>query len=326
MSHASPLVSVIIRSMDRQTLDRTLASVAAQDYPCLEAVVVAACGPHHRDLPGRVGRVPVRLVRSDSPLSRPHAANAGLDAARGDLLNLLDDDDDWLPQHAGTLVRALAGAPDVGLAYSQSLLLDANEQPIAVFGNPFDPMTLFYNSLFDAPAAMFRRSVVRAGARFDTQFHTLEDLDFWLQCMQRTRFLRVPKVTCRVRPALGTSGTSGVSGESNRDPLQMSTDGARFESKWCETEQRVAETPAGLLSRAQRFLKAGDQVRARPLLERAHALLPDDVNALNLLAMARHYDGDSESGLPLIERALQLVPGHAGLLRNRELLANSLAR
>ncbi|MGE0208359.1 MAG: hypothetical protein AB7S42_04365 [Lysobacteraceae bacterium] len=42
-----PLVSILIRSMDRPTLQRAIASAAAQTWPNLEIVVVAACGSRH---------------------------------------------------------------------------------------------------------------------------------------------------------------------------------------------------------------------------------------------------------------------------------------
>ena len=74
-----PRVSVIVRSTARPTLERALESIGAQDYPDVEAVVVAASGPGHPAVPARVGRHPVVFVPSPLHLSRPDAANAGLD-------------------------------------------------------------------------------------------------------------------------------------------------------------------------------------------------------------------------------------------------------
>lgn len=325
METRRPLVSVLIRSMDRPTLDRALASVAAQSYPNIEAVVVAACGASHRSLPESLGHVRVRLIRSEVQLPRPFAANVGLDAARGEYINLLDDDDDWLPRHAEILVRALEATPSAGLAYSQSMLLDEQERPYAVFGLPFDPISLFYNPLFDPPSAMFRRSLLDTRVRFDERFQSIEDVDFWVQCSLQTRFIRVPTVTCRVRPAIGTSGTSGSTGNANRNVARLRADGALFESKWAAVEAQVGETPTGMLHRAKRHLQSGNHSDARTLLERAYRLTPTDVNVLNLLGMARHYDGESAHGLPLVEQALRLAPGHPGLMGNLELLRGAAA-
>ena len=51
---AAPLVSVLIRSIDRATLQQALDSVALQTYPNIEVVVVAA-KPGHGALPPRCG-------------------------------------------------------------------------------------------------------------------------------------------------------------------------------------------------------------------------------------------------------------------------------
>ncbi len=103
-----PLVSILVRSMDRPTLQRALQSAAQQTWPNLEIVVVAACGRSHRSLPDSILGRPLRLILPDPDrcLSRPEAANACLDAARGEWLNFLDDDDELLPEHLATLLNA----------------------------------------------------------------------------------------------------------------------------------------------------------------------------------------------------------------------------
>ena len=49
---ASPLVTVIVRSMDRPELDCAVMSIARQDHPAIETIVVDATGGHHRPLAG----------------------------------------------------------------------------------------------------------------------------------------------------------------------------------------------------------------------------------------------------------------------------------
>jgi hypothetical protein len=79
-----PLVSILIRSMDRPTLRRAIASAAAQTWPNLEIIVVAACRSRHKPLVP--ADRPLRLVypEPDRSLSRPEAANLALDSARGE--------------------------------------------------------------------------------------------------------------------------------------------------------------------------------------------------------------------------------------------------
>ena len=74
-----PLVSIIVRSMARTSLAAALMSIAVQDYPCVEVVVVAACGRANHPAVGPAGRHPARLVGNDRRLMPPEAANAVID-------------------------------------------------------------------------------------------------------------------------------------------------------------------------------------------------------------------------------------------------------
>src|SRR5258708_19937547 len=96
-----PLVSILIRSMDRPTLQRALDSAAAQTWANLEIVVVAACGRAHRALPDRYRDRPLRLIllEGDRRLPRAEAANVALEAAAGESLTFPYNDPPLLAQH-----------------------------------------------------------------------------------------------------------------------------------------------------------------------------------------------------------------------------------
>src|SRR5699024_9239303 len=102
----APLVSVLVRSVDREHLQEALDSVALQAYPKIEVVVIAAT-PDHRELPTRCGPFPLRLVHTEEPLPRSRAANKALAEARGDYLLFLDDDDWLMPGHIARLAHVL---------------------------------------------------------------------------------------------------------------------------------------------------------------------------------------------------------------------------
>ncbi|MFI3221689.1 MAG: PIG-L family deacetylase, partial [Methylococcaceae bacterium] len=107
-----PLVSVIIRSMDRHTLSEALDSVALQTYAHIEIVVVNAKGAEHSALSDWCGNFPMRLIDSPETLRRSHAANVGLNSAQGDYLIFLDDDDAFNPEHIAGLVNVLHQQPN----------------------------------------------------------------------------------------------------------------------------------------------------------------------------------------------------------------------
>ncbi|MBQ7626940.1 MAG: glycosyltransferase, partial [Rhodocyclaceae bacterium] len=194
-----PLISVLIRSMNRPSLAATLESVARQQWPNLEIIIVAACGASHPEPPARVLDHPVRLVRSERPLRRSEAANAGLDAARGDLLCFLDDDDALLPGHFEPLVEALRAHPQAVAAYSGTSAETPDGHVLRVYGRPFDRTDLYLENCFPIHSVLFRREAVQAGARFDPAFDLCEDWDFWLQLARCGDFVYCEAVTALYR-------------------------------------------------------------------------------------------------------------------------------
>src|SRR6266566_3858385 len=104
----SPRVSVVVRSYNRLgVLAELLAVLLAQDHDSYEIVVVEQSTVRPPDEVARVdalARDPrVRMFRCE-PLGGPGARNAGVRAARGNLLVFIDDDDlpvgsDWLRRH-----------------------------------------------------------------------------------------------------------------------------------------------------------------------------------------------------------------------------------
>jgi glycosyltransferase involved in cell wall biosynthesis len=90
----SSSISVVIPTMGRATLLRTLRGVARQQLPPREIVVVTN-GPVASDLAGAVQRSAAPLRTEVLRLPQPGlnaARNAGIDRARGDILALIDDD------------------------------------------------------------------------------------------------------------------------------------------------------------------------------------------------------------------------------------------
>jgi cellulose synthase/poly-beta-1,6-N-acetylglucosamine synthase-like glycosyltransferase len=81
-----PLVSVIVRSMGRPELRLALESIAQQDYPNVEVIVVDATDGSHPALPAIAWQSghSIRIVGGHCRLPRPQAANEGLQAVNGE--------------------------------------------------------------------------------------------------------------------------------------------------------------------------------------------------------------------------------------------------
>ena len=196
----NPLVSLLIRSIDRNTLKETLASVARQDYPNIEVCVVAAV-PDHSPVEMPSNLTQARLVETDVALQRSAAANKALALAQGTYALFLDDDDWIAPHHVSTLVDALRNAPGFDVAYSRTQVV-THDQPASddvVMGLPFDGLRLLAGNWMPLHSVLFSLRLRDLGCRFDEKLALYEDWDFWLQAAQHSDFLYVPVVSAFYR-------------------------------------------------------------------------------------------------------------------------------
>ncbi len=313
-----PLVSILIRSMDRPTLQRALDSAAAQTWPNLEIVVVAASGAAHRRLPDVWNGRPLRQIypTPDRRLPRPDAANHAIESARGEWLNFLDDDDELLPQHVATVLGSPRSA-NARVVYARARVQDESGKVTGHVGFASFPVQLYFQSRSHPAATIFHRSLVDEGVRFDPAFDVFEDQDFFIHCATRSEFQFVDAVTCIWNAYAGESGC----GHGNNDaPDQRAVYMERLHRKWSEFFTPLLRQPETLLFVGQQYLRVNDLPVALDCLERALAARPDDVNALNLCAMANLRSGNLDRAELLLNDALRKLPEHAGLRANLELL------
>jgi glycosyltransferase involved in cell wall biosynthesis len=182
--NASATIGACLRSVQLQTRDDLEVIVVDDGSGDETAAIVAGEAATDRR---------IRLVsQANSGVSA--ARNAGVASARADLIGFLDSDDLWLPgylEHAG---RALAAAPDAGLAYADSrALLDSDKrvhrqtalEASAMSVGLDDPQRLLERLLevnfITASAVTVRREVLDHVGAFAPELDTCEDWDLWLR-------------------------------------------------------------------------------------------------------------------------------------------------
>src|SRR5205823_4344391 len=187
-------------------------------------------------LPALCGDFPVVFVPGSERRSRAVAANAGLDAAHGQYIGFLDDDDLIESTHVAGLVAALEANPEYGVAYAHAREIDTDGALIRRRSERYSRFVLFQECFIQPSAVLFRRAI-RDCCRFDERFEVCEDWDFWLQAATMTDFLEVPQETAIYRSALGRSGTGQGP---NRDLSQFRRFHALIAAKWHAEGARLA--------------------------------------------------------------------------------------
>jgi len=312
-------VSIVVRSMGRPELHDALASLAAQTWPEVEVVLVAACGPGHPAPPPACGPHEIVFVPGDAPRSRPVAANAGLRAATGAFVGLLDDDDFYLPAHIETLAAALVAAPRCPAAYSIVREVDAAGNVLRTRAQPFSRL-LLYQDCYIAPVSLLFRREAMFGCRFDERLEICEDWDFWLQLAEHGDFAFVPAETAVYRASLGMSGT-GPGGQRDEGRYRRYT--AMLAAKWEPRGQEVIATVAAAAAQAIDLFTQGRRVEAEAAADRALALYPYELAVLNLKGTLLALRGDIEGALSPFRLAVAEAPGDVASRFN---LAQALER
>ena len=244
-------ISVVIPVYDRQVAAvRAIRSALAQAGPRVEIIVVDDASPRPFSLPPDLAADHrIRLLRNERNSGPSATRNAGIAAARGDWIALLDSDDYWLPdkiarqaefveadqkQNADTRVFYATGFRQINA--SDGRVLDRVPAPSAdaldfASGCWFSPGSTF----------LFSKAAFEAAGGYDTRFRRLEDLDLALR-------LALAGGQLKVAPFIGTVIEVGAR------PSMKSIDATcrELEEKW--RREPASSSPPGLMQRLQAYL------------------------------------------------------------------------
>lgn len=191
MNGGAPRLSVVIPAYNAAAfIEKTLQSVAAQTWRDFEVVVVddgSADGTQ-----GVVERTLSRLGLSGRCLRQENkkiaaARNAGMTAARGELIALLDHDDLWYPNKLQIVAAEFDGHPEADLVCHWENVTENGRHVRVVENGPACPdmyeRLLLKGNALSPSAATFRKDKALSigGFRENPEFNTVEDYDFWMR-------------------------------------------------------------------------------------------------------------------------------------------------
>ena len=270
-----PLVSILIRSIDREYLSEALDSVALQTYPNIEVVVVAAV-PGHTPLPPKCGPFNLRLLPTEAPLLRSRCANRAMAHAQGNLFLFLDDDDWLMPGHIARLVHASALQPNALAIYTGISLVDVEGKPMGqAFDLPFDAIRQMAGNLMPIHAVLFSAKVLELGCHFDESLDRYEDWDFWLQLAKLAPMVHLPGVSgaYRIHESSGVHSDAGAAGLASGIILQ------KWEVQW--TREQIGQIMHRVWSHPEVEARLSDTQLRLTATEHEAAQLRNSIAQLN---------------------------------------------
>ncbi|OIP92503.1 MAG: glycosyl transferase [Syntrophobacteraceae bacterium CG2_30_61_12] len=180
-----PGVSVVIPTFNRAHLvAEAIRSVLAQTLPPLEIIVVDD-GSRDATSEGLAAFGPkIRVIRQEHR-GVSATRNAGIAAARGTWLALLDSDDLWRPTKLEAQIRYLEQHPDLLLCQTEELWLRHGRRlnPKSYHRKPsgYCFQKLLERCLVSPSALLIQRRLLDRIGGFDETLPACEDYDLWLR-------------------------------------------------------------------------------------------------------------------------------------------------
>lgn len=181
---ASLPISVVIPVHQRPTeISRAIRSVLAQDAQPHEIIVVDdASGDRTPDVAEALG---TNVIRLKTNVGAAGARNAGVAAATGAWVALLDSDDEWLPHHLAALWAASRGGhlavAGGALRAGGGALAGRRHGSLRPGGEVLrsPASVLFPENPIPLSASMVRRDIFTRLGGFDDTLRYSEDFDLW---------------------------------------------------------------------------------------------------------------------------------------------------
>lgn len=194
----SPLVSVIIPIYNGgASISRALLSVFDQTFTDFEVICVDDGSTD--DTPAILAGFGDRIrVLRQANRGFPGARNAGVASCAGELIALIDHDDQWRARKLELNVAALHNDPGAALVYSDVIVVDeAGEEsrpspitPDTAHAPSMDEMLTRIWPIMPSTVVMRRTAFDRAGGFRE---RLKEDLDFWLLMREQGNFIYQPE-------------------------------------------------------------------------------------------------------------------------------------
>ena len=197
---AQPLVSIIVPvyNTDPRWLRAAIESVRRQAYTRWELCICddASTSPETREVLGEYESDPrIRIAFAAQNRGISAASNAALALARGELVALLDHDDELAPDALAEVVKHVNAHPDADVIYSDEDKLDLRGERCDPYFKPDWSPEHFLATMYTCHLMVIRRDVLADVGGFRTGYEGAQDYDLLLRIMDRTsKIHHIPRI------------------------------------------------------------------------------------------------------------------------------------
>ena len=217
MMSEKPLVSIIITTCKREMdiLERAIKSAVAQTYENKEIIVVNDWPDYRERIEELLKGYPEIIFISNAGQSGACVSrNKGTEAAKGEYIALLDDDDEWLPEKIEKHVDAVDD--DTVLVYCDIFAIKDGAELMSDPKRPYPEGNvikeiLVSNFVGGCSVPLMSKSAVTDCGGFDPAFRSCQDLDLWIRLAKEGEFTAIKEKLVRY-----TVGEESITGSFDR--------------------------------------------------------------------------------------------------------------
>ena len=213
MQERIPRISVIIpvycHTQDhKQFLEKALKSVAEQTYRDFEVIIVDDVSPIDiAPIIDAVEGLPDTLVlRNVINMGHAESRNAGIRAAKADIVAFLDHDDLWLPEKLEKQIAVLEANQDAGMVFCDMEICGTSENWLNIDQSIIPERPDFYwfvshviNYTISASAVVAKKQALIDIGLFDSRYTTYDDFDAWLKILLTSPIVHIPEKLAKYR-------------------------------------------------------------------------------------------------------------------------------
>lgn len=202
MNATQPLVSIVTPSFNQaRFLEKTIESVLAQTYPCIEYIVID--GGSSDGSAALIEKYADRLAYwvSEPDQGQTDAINKGFAQASGEIMAWLNSDDTYHPEAVARAVAALQAHPEVGLVYGDANFIDEHGNVLGRFPARQTSHARIRRGYVHIPqqAAFWRAGLWRQVGPLDPSFYFAMDYDLWVRLSAVSEIRYVQEVWANFR-------------------------------------------------------------------------------------------------------------------------------
>ena len=192
-SNATPIISCVLPTYNgAKYLQQALDALSSQDFESFEVLIVDDCSTDETPAIAQshcLRDSRFRVIRNSRNLKLPASLNVGFREARGKYWTWTSDDNFHQPNALSVLSETLERRSEVGLVYTDQILVNEFGEVIQHTRALASGMLVFGNTV--GASFLYRKTVAEETGEYDENLFLAEDFDYWLRISKTSLIARL---------------------------------------------------------------------------------------------------------------------------------------